>query len=144
MLSSCGAACFHSPFSLKFAGGGSLKAGGTGAAGVLYFGPMEQAESRKMIKKHETSGNEKFEIGRILHFKSEIRNLKLDGEGSGPIRNFEISDLKCTIRPISKSSGISLMPHLGRVPGIAGRVSGVPGGRDTNTQRVSCIASRPG
>src|SRR5438094_9878623 len=82
ILSSCGAACFHSPFSLKFAGGGSLKAGGMGAAGVLYFGPTEQAESRQRHKNHERSRSEDFEIGRILH----------------------------------------LMPHLARVPAIAGRV----------------------
>src|SRR5207245_392408 len=45
-----------------------------------------------------------FEIGRILHLKSEIRDLKLDGQMPSPIRNFEISDLRCRIRPISNSS----------------------------------------
>src|SRR5437867_573616 len=44
---------------------------------------------------------EKFKIGRILHLKSEIRDLKLDGPVRGPIRNFEISDLRCRIRPTS-------------------------------------------
>jgi hypothetical protein len=39
----------------------------------------------------------KIEIGRILHFKSEIGNLKLDRCNL----RFPISDLKCRIRPIS-------------------------------------------
>src|SRR5437762_420251 len=44
-----------------------------------------------------------FEIGRILHLKSEIRDRKLDWAGRRrPIRYFEISDLRCRIRPISK------------------------------------------
>src|SRR5437867_11110355 len=44
-----------------------------------------------------------FEIGRILHLKSEIRNCRLDCvKWGGPIRNFAISDLRCRIRPISK------------------------------------------
>src|SRR5262245_59832774 len=45
----------------------------------------------------------KFEIGRILHLKIEIRNFKLD---CAPIKQsnlrFRISDLRCRIRPISK------------------------------------------
>src|SRR5207253_1141091 len=39
-----------------------------------------------------------FEIGRILHLKSEIRNIRLDGSNL----HFRISDLRCRIRPISK------------------------------------------
>ncbi len=39
-----------------------------------------------------------FEIGRVLHLKSEIRNPKLDP--SNP--RFRISDLRCRTRPISK------------------------------------------
>src|SRR5438093_5262363 len=39
----------------------------------------------------------KFEIGRILHLKSEIRNCKLDWSNL----KFRISDLRCRIRPIS-------------------------------------------
>ncbi|PYS29226.1 MAG: hypothetical protein DMG11_09750 [Acidobacteria bacterium] len=40
-----------------------------------------------------------FEIGRILHLKSEIRNIRLDFESNW---KFRISDLRCRIRPISK------------------------------------------
>jgi hypothetical protein len=51
-----------------------------------------------------------FEIGRILHFKSEIGKLKSDfaNPEAWRLRNaesdlsFPISDLKCRIRPISK------------------------------------------
>src|SRR5215472_18924561 len=46
-----------------------------------------------------------FEIGRILHLRSEIRNIELDlawsfRESDLP---FRISDLRCRIRPISRS-----------------------------------------
>jgi hypothetical protein len=52
-------------------------------------------------------------IGRILHFQSEIRNLRLDRLNSAPSRvmppcpgvfnlRFLISDWKCRIRPISQ------------------------------------------
>ncbi len=51
---------------------------------------------RVPLVKHKT-GN--FEIGRILHLKSEIRNLKLDRQSN---LIFRISDLRCRIRPISK------------------------------------------
>src|SRR5262245_810830 len=46
-----------------------------------------------------------FEIGRILHFKSEIRNFKLDRSNL----KSRLSDLKCRIRPISNFS--SAHPH---------------------------------
>ena len=39
-----------------------------------------------------------FEIGRILHLKSEIRNIRLDCQSNSKSR---ISDLRCRIRPIS-------------------------------------------
>ncbi len=42
--------------------------------------------------------------GRILHLKAEIPHLKLDDQMQAPIRNFEISDLRCRIRPIFKSA----------------------------------------
>src|SRR5262249_24178264 len=44
---------------------------------------------------------EKFEIGRFLHLKSEIRHLKLDGGEDGSSVQFQISNLRCRNRPIS-------------------------------------------
>src|SRR5437867_6449107 len=52
---------------------------------------------RLQVNKH-TKGRD-FEIGRILHLKSEIRNLELDWQSN---LKFRISDLRCRIRPISK------------------------------------------
>ena len=48
------------------------------------------------------------EIGRILHFKTENRNCKLDSEMPIGLSNFgfRFSVLKCRIRPISISSGL--------------------------------------
>jgi hypothetical protein len=46
----------------------------------------------------------KLEIGRILHFKFETRNLRSDCQtpqaGESDLR-FRVSNLKCRIRPIS-------------------------------------------
>ena len=54
-----------------------------------------------------------FEIGRILHLKSEIRNLKLNGSWLEPQSNlrFRISDLRCRIRP-SKFPGLRLPAQI--------------------------------
>src|SRR3989442_1240651 len=48
-----------------------------------------------------------FEIGRILHLKSEIRNLELDWQSN---LIFRISDLRCRIRPISRSLLLTAFP----------------------------------
>src|SRR5688572_18330955 len=50
------------------------------------------------------------EIGRILHLKSEPRNLKLDCAYRALKSNlrFRVSDLRCRIRPISRSSSFKL------------------------------------
>jgi hypothetical protein len=50
---------------------------------------------------------DEFEIGRILHLKSEIRNLRLDSQPDPTVMRqsnlrFRISDLRCRTRPISK------------------------------------------
>jgi hypothetical protein len=49
---------------------------------------------------------EQLEIGRILHLKSESRDLKLDFATSARLSQsdliFRISDLRCRNRPISK------------------------------------------
>jgi len=45
-----------------------------------------------------------FEIGQILHLKSESRNLKLDWLHFQRLQSnsqFRMSDLRCRIRPIS-------------------------------------------
>src|SRR5438067_5449619 len=53
-----------------------------------------------------------FEIGRILHLRSEIRNLRLDRLPADYCQSnlkFWISDLRCRIRPISKFSLVLLL-----------------------------------
>ena len=55
--------------------------------------------STKRGNKHKDTQRGNFEIGRILHLKSEIRNLQLDWQSN---LKFRISDLRCRIRPISK------------------------------------------
>src|SRR5215475_11328002 len=42
-------------------------------------------------------GEKKFEIGRLLHLKSEIRNSRLDGTLIPAVVQFAISDLRCRI-----------------------------------------------
>jgi tetratricopeptide (TPR) repeat protein len=53
----------------------------------------------------------KLKIGRILHLKSEIRNLKSDWGArlKQPNLRFRISDLRCRIRPISKCNELLVL-----------------------------------
>jgi len=44
---------------------------------------------------------EKFEIGRILHLKFEIRNRRLDGKEHGPDVQFAISDFEFEVQDSS-------------------------------------------
>jgi epoxyqueuosine reductase len=65
-------------------------------------GPLKKCSVLRT--RDENGGEGNFEIGRILHLKSEIRNFQI--ERAAKIRQsnlrFRISDLRCRIRPISK------------------------------------------
>ena len=66
---------------------------------------------------------ENFEIGRVLHLKAEIRNLKSDRLLNG-LRfdsRFRISVLSCRIRPISKFMYLIPTGLLVLVPRTASR-----------------------
>src|SRR3989442_6834702 len=78
-------------------------------------------------------GKGNFEIGRILHLKSEIRNLELDRQSN---LIFRISDLRCRIRPISKfplflvfqeCSSLKLIERLAKFPLSVHHDRAVPG-----------------
>src|SRR6185295_15330864 len=70
------------------------------AAGVL----TRFLEGNNMLDSSSPEGSGNFEIGRILHLKSEIRNFQLNQSPGQAESNviFRISDLRCRIRPISK------------------------------------------
>jgi hypothetical protein len=67
-------------------------------------GPLQ----RRSIDESCTDPGGDFEIGRILHLKSESRNLGSDYVFLYRLQSnlrFRLSDLRCRIRPISKSPG---------------------------------------